>query len=711
MKTNKANGNSRKNTKTSTTSSNKAEITAVQLQEIEVKELSPETDTSAEKITVAGVEPIAVLPEEGIEAETVVQTAEPVALLPVVTASSPLVTINGATLPIELVDIHRIVESPNNPRKNLDKLEPGLLELADNIKSVGILQPVCVRPINGGMLEIVYGHRRFWAAQYADLTSLPVIVREMSDEEAEDLAITENLQREDVTPLDEAAAFKRALATKRHKIEALVAKFGKSESYIRARLKLNDLIEEMADLLDKEEINIGVAIEVAKYEPEVQREVYEMHFKDDDSYSWKNVRIKEIAKRLYDQYMTQLDRFNFDKSECQKCGNNTMNQVLFKECVGECGACQNQECMFTKNVNFLRDKAIQMLKDDPRTMIAVMSNFSTPQVIESLEEQGYEIKCLPVYSTSFIDAPEPPEAVDADAYEDEEEYNEALKDYNESMVDFKAKYADFEYAIKEGRIRKYALVENRDVRIAYEEIEEEVVATDEVDEEGRQVYVSIAPEPPIEALKRQDRIARTNYVREVYSGIREVVRQGKVTRANLKQEEKKIALFALLKKEIPNTRFKELGFELNHSHDVDPQYLAAVDGFTPQHFNMVLRMYIQSYLSNVVVPTLEMDDVEMKLLEEFAEQNYKKEVDEIRASLLAEYEKKHQKFLEQIEANERLEAQTTAVEDPDEEPEMIPDMNPEPEPEDCPFLDDPTEPAYIPIEPDNEEQEMLTTAA
>lgn len=101
----------------------------------------------------------------------------------------------------------------------------------------------------------------------------------------------------------------------------------------------------------------------------------------------------------------------------------------------------------------------------------------------------------------------------------------------------------------------------------------------------------------------------------------------------------------------------------------------------------------------------------MKLLEEFAEQNYKKEVDEIRASLLAEYEKKHQKFLEQIEANERREAQTTAVEDPDEEPEMIPDMNPEPDPEDCPFLDDPTEPAYIPIEPDNEEQEMLTTAA
>ena len=124
---------------------------------------------------------------------------------------------------------------------------------------------------------------------------------------------------------------------------------------------------------------------------------------------------------------------------------------------------------------------------------------------------------------------------------------EALADYESETEDFKAEYADFEYAVEEGRIRKYALIENRDVRVIYEEVEEEEVATGEVDDEGRQVYEMIAPERPIEALKRQDRTVRNQYVQAVYSDIREVVKQGKVTRANLKQEEKNVALFALLK--------------------------------------------------------------------------------------------------------------------------------------------------------------------
>lgn len=124
---------------------------------------------------------------------------------------------------------------------------------------------------------------------------------------------------------------------------------------------------------------------------------------------------------------------------------------------------------------------------------------------------------------------------------------EALADYESETEDFKAEYADFEYAVEEGRIRKYALIENRDVRVIYEEVEEEEVATGEVDDEGRQVYEMIAPERPIEALKRQDRTVRNQYVQAVYSDIREVVKQGKVTRVNLKQEEKNVALFALLK--------------------------------------------------------------------------------------------------------------------------------------------------------------------
>ena len=159
------------------------------------------------------------------------------------------------------LDLNKIVTSAYNPRKNIR--EGSLQELAESIRQVGVLQPICVRPKDEGY-EIVYGERRYWAAALAGLPSIPAFVRTMTDAEAEDAAITENLQREDVTPLEEAAAYKRALESGRHSVESLVGKFGKSEAYIRSRLKLNELIEELADLLDREEISVGVAIEIAK---------------------------------------------------------------------------------------------------------------------------------------------------------------------------------------------------------------------------------------------------------------------------------------------------------------------------------------------------------------------------------------------------------------------------------------------------------------
>ena len=725
MKTNKANANTRKNTKTSKGKNQNpvnAETVALQPQEMTAAEGQPIVENDAAKTAETASAEIVGQGAADVSAPTPVagaaaENADDVALLPAHTPPSPLGAILGTSVPTVLIDIHKIVPNPKNPRTNLDKLEPGIIELAENIKHVGILQPICVRPTKDGLFEIVYGYRRYCAAVYADLNEVLAIVRELSDDEAEDLAITENLQREDITPLDEAAAFKRALDTGRHTYEGLSSKFGKSESYIHGRMKLNYLIPEMADLLKKEEINVGVAIEIAKYEPEIQQEVYRLHFQNDDTMSWKNVRIKEIAKRLYDRYMPQLDRYNFDMTQCKKCGKNTRNQVLFKECAGECGACQDKTCLYTKNANFLRDKAIQMLKDDPRTMIAVQPDFSIEMVLEMLEEQGYTVTKIPMYIDGEVDAPEPPESVDPDAYEDEEEYNEAVQDYESEMEDFRAEYADFEYDVKEGRIRKYALIENRDVRVVYQEVEEEVVATDKVDAEGRQIYEVITASSPIEVLKQQDRNCRINYIKNVRTDIKELVIRGKVTRANLKQEEKKIVQFAMLQNLISDKRFDELGIELDNSRDQDTQLIAAVEEFTPQHLNAVLRMYIQEFISGVYIPTIDEGetDVEMKLLDEFADLNYKKQADEIRASHLADYEKKHAKFLEQIAANEQQDAERTAEVDPDSEPEMLPDENPESNPDESPFIDDPEtapEPIFIPIEPDEDgEPETLTSAA
>lgn len=195
---------------------------------------------------------------------------------------------------VRLLDLNKIVNSTYNPRKNFR--EETLLELAESIKQSGVLQPICVRPRDEGF-EIVYGERRYWGAAMAGLKFIPALVRNLSDAEAEDAAITENLQREDVRPREEAAAYKRALQSGRHTIESLVGKFGKSEAYIRSRLKLCELIDALAGMLDKEDISVGVATEIAKYPADIQQEVYDDHFAEGCYSSWKTARIKEIARR------------------------------------------------------------------------------------------------------------------------------------------------------------------------------------------------------------------------------------------------------------------------------------------------------------------------------------------------------------------------------------------------------------------------------
>ena len=403
---------------------------------------------------------------------------------------------------VQLLDLNKIVSSTYNPRK--DFRPETLQELADSIRQVGVLQPICVRPKEEGF-EIVYGERRYWAAAMAGLKFIPALVRELSDAEAEDAAITENLQREDVTPREEAAAYKRALESGRHTIESLVGKFGKSETYIRSRLKLCDLIDDLAEQLDREEISVGVATEIAKYNVEVQQEVYEEHFSDGCRLSWKNARIKEIARRLYDRYMTRLDTYRFDKTECHTCHHNTANQILFKdECTDGCAGCQNRNCMMRKNDEYLVQQALQLLKADPRTVLATVGD--TPDsVIEHLEEEGYQIEELDYYLDYYDTAPEMPEAPQAECYSSEENYAEAMKRYEAALARFTEQTRQLEFDVTEGRVRKYAVIGMFDVEIRYEDVPEEEREVSVEDAAGeRTVYVTMVPASPMESLLRQD---------------------------------------------------------------------------------------------------------------------------------------------------------------------------------------------------------------
>jgi ParB family chromosome partitioning protein len=158
---------------------------------------------------------------------------------------------------VSIVPLDALVPNPMQPRKNF--APEALEELAVSIRSQGIVQPLLVRPVDNDRYEIVAGERRWRAAKLADLTEVPVLVRQLSDMEVMAAALIENLQREDLNPLEEA----RALSTLREQFglsqDALANTLGKSRPAIANALRLLNLNSEAQEALENGHISAGHA--------------------------------------------------------------------------------------------------------------------------------------------------------------------------------------------------------------------------------------------------------------------------------------------------------------------------------------------------------------------------------------------------------------------------------------------------------------------
>jgi len=170
---------------------------------------------------------------------------------------------------------HEIHPSPSNPRRRFD--EASLAELAASIREQGILQPVIVRRSSSfGMpfrYELVCGERRYRACLQAGVVELACIVRDLSDEQVIELQLTENDQRSGVTPLEEADAIVALASRFSRSPESIADKLGRPVEYVRRRLLLGDLIEDLRVLLDEERIGIGSAEMLASLPAEMQGEL------------------------------------------------------------------------------------------------------------------------------------------------------------------------------------------------------------------------------------------------------------------------------------------------------------------------------------------------------------------------------------------------------------------------------------------------------
>ena len=255
----------------------------------------------AVKVTALAIipKPMTLICEQDIPTTAGVTEAPETATVPTIveetpqqaTPKTPLAT---ATAETDL-DITAVHPSADNHRKTFN--DTSLQELADSIREVGVLQAIAVRERTAGGYEIIYGERRYRASLLAGVKTIKATIYDhITDDEAEDMSLSENLQREQVCPTEEARAFKRLLGKGRYDMYSLVSRFGRSEKYIYTRLKLNELYAPIGELLDNGTITVSVAEEISTYEANIQKDVYENHLKQGNRDDWSGLHAQSVQE-------------------------------------------------------------------------------------------------------------------------------------------------------------------------------------------------------------------------------------------------------------------------------------------------------------------------------------------------------------------------------------------------------------------------------
>ena len=175
---------------------------------------------------------------------------------------------NDVTTAAEMLPVLEIEPNAEQPRKRFD--EAALAELTESVAAHGVLQPILVRPLARGGYQLVAGERRWRAARNAGLTEIPAVVREMSEREAAELAIIENLQREDLNPMEEALGYRALMDNYQLTQEQAAEAVGKSRPAVTNALRLLTLPEEVAEMVASGRLSAGHARAILSARPEAQ---------------------------------------------------------------------------------------------------------------------------------------------------------------------------------------------------------------------------------------------------------------------------------------------------------------------------------------------------------------------------------------------------------------------------------------------------------
>lgn len=400
----------------------------------------------------------------------------------------------------KMVPLRNINADPNQPRKYFD--EHAMAELKESIKQNGVLQPIMVRttdtrrinltsiekPVSiqypsgkeviesdgGPVFMVVCGERRYRAAWDLELTEIPAVIRTLTDEQALEIQIIENLQRKDVHPMEEAVAFHSLKG--RFSIEEIAMRIGKSGHYVAQRVKLNDLIKPFQEILFANKMKLTDAVKLCKFPQAAQSEIY------------KNCNIPKDWEKRKEWHISYLDNFISNQEHeldsapfktedpelyqemgpCNTCPYNShYNKLLFPE-LQKKRVCHNGVCYAIK-VSRNYQKEIEKVTADPDMLFVSTSYYmdnDEKAKVKTVEQLGAFV--LERDNFEKVEVPEKPLPWDEylkenDHWSDSEDYNEEERteevqnckaDWEQEMESYKEDVVNYEEAKAGGRIRK-----------------------------------------------------------------------------------------------------------------------------------------------------------------------------------------------------------------------------------------------------------------
>ncbi len=477
---------------------------------------------------------------------------------------------------IEQVGIGCISPNPMNPRKFFN--DDTLVELAQNILEHGILQPITIREVsgNGHPYEIVFGERRFRAARIAGLETIPCIISNMDDAKSFDAMISENLARLDIRPSEEANAF-RKLIDKDLTISDISEKFGKSEKFIHSRLILNNLIPEISDMVDTERIGIGIGADIARYEVEIQADVYASHLNTDNSYSsWLNLPLKAFKERMERKYTTLLNRFPFDKSECLECKYNSELRTLFP--MPEHGRCSNSACLSTKQQKHVVDTCLKAVNEETIEVCTNHFNDANEDVIRELNDLGVQVTCK-----DTISYPGKPQIPVRECFGQEEEFNQALEEYHCEEAEYQAKVAGIDQQVAKGEARKYIDISSPELSYCYT-----LVEADRKDDPAN----GNNNEDLLAKFRAKDKRNKEIAVEKTVEELKKLFKESEIQPVGLTDFEESLLYFNMLSS-LENRHFGCFGVEEKFCL-TDEEKFEIIQNMTPEQKNMIRRDYLLS---------------------------------------------------------------------------------------------------------------------